>query len=553
MEQTLEQKPKKRGRPKLEEGQKGRYNLSRKQRVKLKTQKKQTAVRRKKAKSDEAKLKRKLESPTASKLLDQDEIQSAPKSVQNVVKEKSEVIFEPNEGPQTDFLASPERDVFYGGAAGGGKSYALIADLLRYCDNPNHRALVIRRTLDELTELINKSREFYPKAFPGAVFKEAKSMWQFPSGATAWFSYLDKDKDVSRYQGQSFTWIGIDEITHYPTPYVWEYLRSRLRTTDPKINVYMRCTGNPGSVGGWWVKKMYIDPCEPNKPFAATDIETEQRLVWPDSAPPDKAGKPLFLRKFIPARLTDNPYLMQNGEYEAMLRSLPEVERRRLLEGDWDVAEGAAFPEFSRLVHVCDAATTQIPTNWIRIRAADYGYSSPSCVLWGAVDWDDNLWIYREFYGKGQTAENLANIIANYEGEDPGMYYTVLDASCWNRTGTGPSIAETMIRSGVRWTPSDRNRLAGKMEVHRRLQENPISKEPRIKILSTCTHLIRTLSSLPLSKTNTEDVDTKADDHAYDALRYMCMTRARGHLTINSMMNKMKEQQHQPADRIIGY
>ena len=553
MEQTLEQKPKKRGRPKLEEGQQGRYNLSRKQRVKLKTQKKQTAVRRKKAKSDEAKLKRKLESPTASKLLDQDEINSAPKSVQNVVKEKSEVIFEPNEGPQTDFLASPERDVFYGGAAGGGKSYALIADLLRYCDNPNHRALVIRRTLDELTELINKSREFYPKAFPGAVFKEAKSMWQFPSGATAWFSYLDKDKDVSRYQGQSFTWIGIDEITHYPTPYVWEYLRSRLRTTDPKINVYMRCTGNPGSVGGWWVKKMYIDPCEPNKPFAATDIETEQRLVWPDSAPPDKAGKPLFLRKFIPARLTDNPYLMQNGEYEAMLRSLPEVERRRLLEGDWDVAEGAAFPEFSRLVHVCDAATTQIPTNWIRIRAADYGYSSPSCVLWGAVDWDDNLWIYREFYGKGQTAENLANIIANFEGEDPGMYYTVLDASCWNRTGTGPSIAETMIRSGVRWTPSDRNRLAGKMEVHRRLQENPISKEPRIKILSTCTHLIRTLSSLPLSKTNTEDVDTKADDHAYDALRYMCMTRARGHLTINSMMNKMKEQQHQPADRIFGY
>ena len=553
MEQTLEQKPKKRGRPKLEEGQQGRYNLSRKQRVKLKAQKKQTAVRRKKAKSDEVKLKRKLESPTASKLLDQDEIQSAPKAVQNVVRDKSEVIFEPNEGPQTDFLASPERDVFYGGAAGGGKSYALIADLLRYCDNPNHRALVIRRTLDELTELINKSREFYPKAFPGAVFKEAKSMWQFPSGATAWFSYLDKDKDVSRYQGQSFTWIGIDEITHYPTPYVWEYLRSRLRTTDPKINVYMRCTGNPGSVGGWWVKKMYIDPCEPNKPFAATDIETGQRLVWPDSAPPDKAGKPLFLRKFIPARLTDNPYLMQNGEYEAMLRSLPEVERRRLLEGDWDVAEGAAFPEFSRLVHVCDAATTQIPTNWIRIRAADYGYSSPSCVLWGAVDWDDNLWIYREFYGKGQTAENLANIIANYEGEDPGMYYTVLDASCWNRTGTGPSIAETMIRSGVRWTPSDRNRLAGKMEIHRRLQENPISKEPRIKILSTCTHLIRTLSSLPLSKTNTEDVDTKADDHAYDALRYMCMTRARGHLTINSMMNKMKEQQHKPADRIFGY
>jgi hypothetical protein len=139
------------------------------------------------------------------------------------------------------------------------------------------------------------------------------------------------------------------------------------------------------------------------------------------------------------------------------------------------------------------------------------------------------------------------------EGNDPPMYHSVLDSSCWNRTGTGPSIAETLIRCGARFTPSDRNRLAGKMEVHRRLQLDPISKEPRIKILSTCTDLIRSLSSLPLSKSNPEDVDTKADDHAYDALRYMCMTRARGHLTINNMMNKIKEAKPQPFDSVFGY
>ena len=315
----------------------------------------------------------------------------------------------------------------------------------------------------------------------------------------------------------------------------------------------MRCTGNPGGVGGWWVKKMYIDPAPANTPFAATDVETGNALLWPESAPNGKAGQPLFLRKFIPARLTDNPYLAKSGEYEAMLRSLPEVERRRLLDGDCDVAEGAAFPEFSRGIHVVEASQVQIPTNWLRLRAADYGYSAPSCVVWGALDWDDTLWIYKEFYGKGQTAENLANIIINIEGDDPQMYYSVLDASCWNRTGTGPSIAETLIRCGARFTPSDRNRLAGKMELHRRLQLDPISKEPRIKILSTCTNLIRTLSSLPLSKSNPEDVDTKADDHAYDALRYMCMTRARGHLTINSMMNKIKEKQPQAFDSVFGY
>jgi len=553
------------GRPKLAKGVKGNYHMSAREKARRASQtailnanratkKAQLKAASAKAKKDNIKrVEQALFNPEGARVIDEDVLTSVPKKVRELVEDEAEVIFKPNAGPQTDFLASPERDVFYGGAAGGGKSYALLADLLRYCDNPNHRALIIRRTLDELTELVDKSKQLYPRAFPGATFREAKAMWQFPSGATAWFSYLDKDKDVTRYQGQAFTWIGIDEITHYPTPFVWEYLRSRLRTTDPAINSYMRCTGNPGGVGGWWVKKMYIDPAPANAPFAATDVDTGNALLWPDTATNGKAGQPLFLRKFIPARLTDNPYLAETGEYEAMLRSLPEVERRRLLEGDWDVAEGAAFPEFSRNIHVVDASQMQIPAGWLRVRAADYGYAAPSCVLWGAIDWDDTLWIYREFYGSGQNAEQLAHTITALEGNDPNMYYSVLDASCWNKTGSGPSIAETLIRCGARFTPSDRNRMAGKLELHRRLQIDPISNLPRIKVLSTCTHLIRTLSGIPLSKTNPEDVDTKADDHAYDALRYMCMTRARGHLTINSMMNKMKEAKPKPFDSTFGY
>lgn len=130
-----------------------------------------------------------------------------------------------------------------------GKSFALLADPLRYCHNPNFRGLLLRRTLDELTELIDKSRHLYTKAFPGATFKESKSTWHFPSGATLWFTYLEKDRDVTRFQGQAFAWIGIDEITQYPTPYVWDYLRSRLRTTDQELmgSLSMRCTANPGA------------------------------------------------------------------------------------------------------------------------------------------------------------------------------------------------------------------------------------------------------------------------------------------------------------------
>ena len=126
------------------------------------------------------------------------DLKHIPKKLRDHLKDH-DVVFRPNEGPQTVFLESPERDVLYGGAAGGGKSYALLADILRDASNPNHRGLLLRRTLAELTELIDKSRQVYTKAFPGAVFKQAKSTWEFPSGAKVWFSYVDDDRDVTRY------------------------------------------------------------------------------------------------------------------------------------------------------------------------------------------------------------------------------------------------------------------------------------------------------------------------------------------------------------------
>jgi len=544
---------------------KRRYNLSTAERARRGAQKRLRAAKKKAAQATrkaeaQRTYARKLEntigrvekgvSEEGTNVIDVGDLSLLPPSVSDLVGD-SEVVFQANPGPQEEFLSAGERDVLYGGAAGGGKSFALLADPLRYCHNPNHRGLLLRRTLDELTELIDKSRQLYTKAFPGAKFRESKSTWHFPSGATIWFTYLDRDKDVTRFQGQAFNWIGIDEITQYPTPYVWDYLRSRLRATDPELqnSLYMRCTANPGGVGGWWVKKMYIDSRTENVAFPAYDIDTMKPFTWPSGH--EKAGQPLFYRKFVPARLTDNPHLMADGQYEAMLRSLPEVERKRLLDGDWDVAEGAAFPEFSRARHVVEHF--ELPTNWPRIRAADYGYASPSAVLWGAIDWDDNIWIYRELYAKHLTAEDLAAKILEVEQLDPLPHYTVLDSSCWNKTGMGPSIAETMMRCGVRWTPSDRNRIQGKMEVHRRLADDPYTNEPRLRIFSSCQHTIKQLAGIPLSKTNSEDVDTKAEDHAYDALRYMVMTRMSGYAAIHQQLGAIKNHVYKVQDEVFGY
>ena len=168
-----------------------------------------------------------------------------------------------NKGPQESFINAPEREVLYGGAAGGGKSFALLIDPLRYCDYAEHSALILRRTNDELRELIHKSTEIYPKFYPGAKWSERKSQWTFPSGARIWLTYLEQDKDVLRYQGQSFSYVGFDELTQYPTSFPWDYLRSRLRSINPNIQVSMRATTNPGGPGHSWVKKMFIDPATP--------------------------------------------------------------------------------------------------------------------------------------------------------------------------------------------------------------------------------------------------------------------------------------------------
>ena len=443
------------------------------------------------------------------------------------VEEHANILFKPNEGPQTEFLAASEREVLYGGSAGGGKSYAMLADPLRYMGHPQFSGLLLRHTTEELRELIFKSQELYPKIWPGIKWSERKMQWTAPSGARLWMSYLDRDEDVLRYQGLAFSWIGFDELTQWATPYAWNYMRSRLRSTATDLPIFMRATTNPGGRGHHWVKKMFIDPSPYNRSFDATDIDTTEVLRYP--AGHSKAGKPLFKRRFIPARLSDNPYLANAGDYEAMLLSLPEQQRRQLLQGDWDIKEGAAFTEFDRHVHVIEPFN--IPNNWVKFRACDYGYGSYSGVLWFAVAPNEQIVIYRELYVSKVLATDLADMILDLEAEDGNIKYGVLDSSLWHKRGdTGPSLAEQMINKGCRWRPSDRSRgsrVAGKNEIHRRLQIDEFTEEPRLVFFDTCTNVISQLPSIPLDKKNPEDVDTKSEDHLYDALRYGIMSRPR--------------------------
>jgi len=470
---------------------------------------------------------------------------------EEAIEDIHHVIFKPNEGPQTEFLAASEREVLYGGAAGGGKSYAMLADPLRYMGHPSFSGLLLRHTTEELRELIFKSQELYPQIWPGIKWSERKMQWVAPSGARLWMSYLDRDEDVARYQGLAFSWIGFDELTQWATPFAWNYMRSRLRSTAPDLPIYMRATTNPGGRGHGWVKKMFIDPSIPNRAFNATDIETGTELLYPEGH--SKEGAPLFKRKFIPASLVDNPYLAESGDYEAMLLSLPEQQRRQLLNGDWDIKEGAAFTEFDRTIHVVEPF--DIPSSWIKFRACDYGYGSYSGVVWFTVAPDEQLIVYRELYVSKVLATDLADMILDIEQADGTIKYGVLDSSLWHKRGdTGPSLAEQMILKGCRWRPSDRSRgsrVSGKNEIHRRLQVDEFTEEPRLVFFNTCVNTISQLPALPLDKNNPEDVDTKSEDHLYDALRYGIMSRPR--FNIFDFDVNLLTKGYTPADATFGY
>jgi hypothetical protein len=473
-------------------------------------------------------------------LITQDVIDSAPKSIQDHIGSQK-VIFKPNKGPQTDFLAAPEREVFYGGARGGGKSYAMLIDPLRYCHKAGHRALLLRRTMPELRDIINHSQRLYSQAFPGAKWREQEKEWRFPSGAKIEFGYAENMTDALRYQGQSYTWIGIDELPQYPSPDIYNFLRSSLRSVDPTIPVYLRATGNPGNIGSQWVREMFVNPAVPNTTF---DIRVDTPV-----------GTKVITRRFIPAKLQDNPYLMQTDDYYAMLASLPEIQKKQFLDGDWDAFEDSAFPEFRKDIHIVEPF--EIPKGWQRFRAADWGYSSPACCLWFAIDYDNNLWVYRELYTQKITADVFAKKVLELE-QGEYIRYGVLDASTWAKRGdVGPSIAETMIQAGCRWRPSDRtprSRINGKLEIHKRFKfTDDKGKEPGLRFFSTCRNLIRTLPILPLDDNNIEDINTHTEDHAYDALRYGCTSRPMHTSYANKLYGSRDKSEFIPSDRIFGY
>ncbi len=435
------------------------------------------------------------------------------------------------------FMSRPEEEALYGGAAGGGKSDALLIEALRQVHIPHYRGLILRKTYPQLTELIGKSQSYYPMAVKGAEYAATTHTWRFPSGARIMFGSMMHPKDRLNYQGQAYDYIAFDELTQF----TWEeysYLFSRNRPSGAGTRCYIRATANPGGVGHGWVKARFITPAPPMTPIRET-----VKVRYPDGHEEERQKS----RIFVPSTVFDNEILLQNDPaYLTRLAALPEAEKKALLYGDWDSFSGQVFTEWRNdPTHYGDRVGThvitpfRIPDTWSLWRGFDWGYSKPFSVGWYAVDHDGRLYRIRELYGckgdsaglpipdtgVGWSADAIAREIRRIESEDPNLknrrIQGIADPAIYQKNG-GESIGAMMEREGVYWDKADNTRLAGKAQLHRRLafDKNGI---PMFYVFSTCRHFIRTVPTLVYSQINVEDVDTTGEDHIYDECRYICM------------------------------
>ena len=416
---------------------------------------------------------------------------------------------------QQEFFRSHARHTAYGGARGGGKSWAMRRKLvmlaIRY---PNLRLLLLRRSLQELRE--NHLLPLQSDLFGYAEYKKDERAFLFPNGSRLVLGYCDSDADVLQYQGAEYDVIGFEEATHFKEDWI-VFISTSLRTTKTYFLPRIYYTCNPGGVGHAYIKRLFVDQIFREGEDAADYV-------------------------FIPASVYDNTALMQaDPQYVKRLEALPEHKRRAHLLGDWNVYEGQVFEELRNdPAHYSDRLYTHVidpfqpPAAWRRYRSFDFGYAKPFSVGWWVKDGDGRLYRILELYGCAPreanvgvrwTPEEIFREIARIEREHPflaGHTVTgVADPAIWDAS-RGESIAETGERCGIYFERGDNRRIAGWMQLHNRLDFDARGV-PMLYIFRTCREFLRTVPLLQYSRTHPEDVDSELEDHIADEVRYLCM------------------------------
>ena len=440
-------------------------------------------------------------------------------------------------------LDTEATEVLYGGAAGGGKSHLMRAAAIIWCSMiPGLQVYVFRRIEEDLV----KNHVEGPKGFRALLAEWVNHKFvemiegeiRFWNGSKIYLCHCKDEKHRFKYLGAEMHVLMIDELTTF-TDTIYRFLRNRVRMvgmTLPKEydGMFPRvlCSSNPGNIGHLFVKRAFIDGAKP--------YEIRQM-------PGSEGG---MRRQFIPARMDDNPSLMEDDpEYIHKLEGLgSEALVRAMRDGDWDVVEGAYFDCWDSAKHVIRPVT--LPEHWLAFTSFDWGSARPFSHGWWRVATEH--WIhpdgflipkgalirYREWYGAKEpnvglkmTVEDVARGIVERESES--IAYRVADPSIFAEDG-GPSFAERMYKAAkLVQKPADNKRIpahghvGGWDQMRGRLIGEDFGKgnRPMIYCFDTCLDSIRTIPALQHDETKPEDVDTDGEDHAGDDWRYACMSR----------------------------
>jgi len=414
---------------------------------------------------------------------------------------------QPNERQREFFLAG-ERFIAYGGARGGGKSWAVRQKAMLLALNyAGIKILILRRTYPELRE--NHIRPLQKLLKGIAEYKETEKAFSFPNGSRLKFGYCDSEADTLQYQGQEYDIIFIDEATQF-TEYQFQTLTACLRGANsfPK-RIYLTC--NPGGVGHNWVKRLFID-----KHYRGSEDAADYR--------------------FIKAGVYDNPALLQHDKgYVKMLENLSPRLKKAWLFGDWDIFEGQFFEEFDREIHVCHSFV--IPSHWRVYRTMDYGLDMLA-VLWIAVDEQNRAYVFRELYKPNMLISQAAEAIKSMTNEP--IYATLAPPDMWNRRQeTGKSVADIFAQHGILLSKSSNQRVQGWLAMKEWLKPVEAEEGDRctaaLRIFPNCVNLIRCLPALQTDAKNPNDCATEPHEitHAPDALRGFCVYRTQQAERIN--------------------
>lgn len=435
---------------------------------------------------------------------------------QNISSNDIKLIWAPQRGPQEMLIDCPFPLIGFGGARGGGKTqgvlgkYGIKAE--RYGKHFN--AIFFRKELPQADDLIEEAKAIYLPL--GARWQEQKKQFTFKDGGRLRFRPLENDADAEKYQGQNLTDVGIEEAGNYASEAPIFKLFGALRSQY--VPIQMILTFNPGGPGHFWLKEKFWK----NAPLGG------KVLSWDL-----KSGKSIPYI-YIPSKVQDNPKLLEKDPgYIDRLHMVGSPELvRAWLEGDFEIHQGAYFPEYGQR-HIIEPFP--IPKHWTRYMGFDWGYRNPFCAVWGAVSsgkYDDNsecpipkgaIVIYREIWGKQQQNVDIAKRIAELsQGED---IHAAADPSIFKNDG-GKSIADQFKEVFAQYNfgafrPADNERVSGWAEIRKRLQPNPAL----LYFFTTCPYLIETLPGLVFDPKKPEDVDTDGEDHGADALRYLCKLR----------------------------